>query len=237
LLNSATQYPRWPSPKLAGLPIVTAVYFLVQVVVVRLLANPAHTDRPLSAAGDVFGGSAMAAMVSVGALLSTFGSLAANMIANPRVTLALAEQGDFPHWFAAIHRRYQTPYVSIVAFAVLLWVLATTGTFRWNATLSAVSRLFTYVMTCAALPVLRKKFPGHEGFHLPGGVVFAVLGICFGLVLISRMGLAELVALAITAVLSFLNWLFVRGNTPYLKPDLLFYVGRCRLLFNRPLPR
>jgi amino acid transporter len=203
-----------PVALMAGLPIVTAVYFLVQVVVVRLLANPAHTDRPLSAAGDVFGGSAMAAMVSVGALLSTFGSLAANMIANPRVTLALAEQGDFPHWFAAIHRRYQTPYVSIVAFAVLLWVLATTGTFRWNATLSAVSRLFTYVMTCAALPVLRKKFPGHEGFHLPGGVVFAVLGICFGLVLISRMGLAELVALAITAVLSFLNWLFVRGNTP-----------------------
>jgi amino acid transporter len=103
-----------PVALMAGLPIVTAVYFLVQVVVVRLLANPAHTDRPLSAAGDVFGGSAMAAMVSVGALLSTFGSLAANMIANPRVTLALAEQGDFPHWFAAIHRRYQTPYVSML---------------------------------------------------------------------------------------------------------------------------
>jgi hypothetical protein len=69
-------------------------------------------------------------------------------------------------------------------------------------------------MTCAALSVLRKKFPGREGFHLPGGVVFAVLGSCFALVLVSRIGLAELVALAITAALSFLNWLFVRGNTP-----------------------
>jgi hypothetical protein len=57
-----------------------------------------------------------------------------------------------------------------------------------------------------------KKFSGQEGFHLPGGVVFAVLGIGFALVFVSRMGLAELVALAITAVLSFLNWLFVRGN-------------------------
>lgn len=203
-----------PVALMVSLPIVTTVYFLVQLVVVRLLANPAHTDRPLSGAGDVFGGSTMAVIISLGALLSTFGSLAANMIANPRVTLAFAEQGDFPHWFAAIHRRYQTPYISIVAFAILLWALATTGTFRWNATLSAVSRLFTYAVTCAALPVLRKKFPGQEGFHLPGGVFFAVLGICFALVLVSRMGLAELVALAVTAVLSFLNWLFVRRNTP-----------------------
>jgi acyl-coenzyme A thioesterase PaaI-like protein len=59
-----------------------------------------------------------------------------------------------------------------------------------------------------------KKHPGQEGFHLPGGVVFAVLGIAFALVLVSRMGVAELIVLAITAVVSFLNWLVVRGNTP-----------------------
>jgi hypothetical protein len=67
-------------------------------------------------------------------------------------------------------------------------------------------------MSCAALPMLRKKFPGQEGFHLPGGVVFAVLGIAFALVLVTRMRVAELTVLAITAVVSFLNWLVVRGN-------------------------
>lgn len=201
-----------PVALMAGLPIVTTIYFLVQVVVVRMLANPAQTDRPLSAAAYVFGGTTMAAIISLGALLSTFGSLAANMIANPRVTFAFAEQGDFPQWFAAIHRRYQTPYISILVFSVLLWALAIAGTFRWNATLSAVSRLFTYAIACAALPMLRKKFPGQEGFHLPGGAVFAAIGVLFALVLVSRMGPAELIALAITAGLSFVNWLFVRGK-------------------------
>jgi basic amino acid/polyamine antiporter, APA family len=203
-----------PVALMAALVIVTTVYCLVQVVVVHMLANSAQTGRPLSAAARVFGGSSMATIILVGALLSTFGGLAASMIATPRITFAFAEQGDFPRWFAAIHPRYQTPYISIVAFAVLLWALALMGTFRWNAALAASSRLFIYGMTCAALPMLRRKFPGKEGFHLPGGLAFTALGIAFVLVLVSRMGLAELAALAITAVISFLNWLAIRRKTP-----------------------
>jgi amino acid transporter len=201
-----------PVAILAALPMVTIIYFFVQVVVVHSLAYPAQSLQPLSAAAFVVGGNAMATIVALGSLLSTFGSLAANMVANPRITFALAEQGDFPRWFAAIHRRYQTPYVSIVVFAVLLWALAALGTFRWNATLSAISRLFAYMITCAALPVLRKKLPRNEGFHLPGGIVFAAMGILFALILASRMGIAELIILAITAGLAFLNWMIVRGG-------------------------
>jgi amino acid transporter len=201
-----------PSAILVSLPLVAMVYFLVQTVVIRMLPNSAQTDHPLSAAAYVFGGSAMARIVSVGALLSSFGSLAANMIANPRLTFAFAEQGDFPRWFGAIHRRYQTPYASIITFAVLLWALALMGTFRWNATLSALSRLFAYGITCAALPSLRKKLPGQQGFHLPGGAVFSLLGILFVLALVSRMGRPELIVLAVTAALSSLNWLAVRRN-------------------------
>jgi amino acid transporter len=134
------------------------------------------------------------------------------MIANPRLTLAFAEQGDFPGWLGAIHRRYRTPYLSIIFFAVLLWALALMGTFRWSATLSAISRLFVYAITCAALPTLRKKFPKQEKFHLRGGVTLAALGIVFALVLLSRVGRAELIALAITAALSLLNWLALRSN-------------------------
>lgn len=203
-----------PVVLMSALVIVTTVYFLVQVVVVHMLANPAETDLPLSAAAHVFGGSTIATIISVGALLSSIGYFAANMIATPRITFAFAEQGDFPRWFAAIHRRYHTPYISIIAFAVLVWGLTLMGTFRWNAALSGISRLFVYGIVCAALPVLRKKFPGQEGFHLPGGLVFAVIGIAFVLVLVSRMGVAELIALAITTVVSFLTWLVVRGNRP-----------------------
>jgi APA family basic amino acid/polyamine antiporter len=198
----------------AALVIVATIYFLVQTVVVHTLADPEHTGLPLSAAAHVFGGNSAAAVVSTGALLSSLGFLAANMIATPRITFAFAEHRDFPRWFAAIHRRYQTPYISILCFAVLAWLLALMGTFRWNAALSAISRLFVYAVSCAALPMLRRKLPGQEGFRLPGAPLLAVVGIAFALALVSRMGVAELIALAVTTVVSFLNWLFVRGNTP-----------------------
>ena len=206
--------PRRDIPKaiLVSLLLVAMVYFLVQMVVVGMLPSSAQTDHPLSAAANVFGGSTMASMIAVGALLSSFGSLAANMIANPRLTFALAEQGDFPRCFGAIHRRFRTPYVSIVVFAGLLWVLTLLGTFRWNATLSALSRLFAYGITCAALPALRKKAPGREGFHLPLGSVFVVLGIFFAIVLVSRMGSRELIVLAMTAFVSIMNWVAVRRH-------------------------
>jgi basic amino acid/polyamine antiporter, APA family len=201
-----------PMAILISLPVVAMVYFLVQTVIVRMLPSSAQTDHPLAAAAYVFGGNTMAGIVAVGALLSSIGSLSANMIANPRLTFALAEHGDFPRWFGAIHRRFQTPYMSIIAFAILLWTLALVGTFRWNATLSAVSRLFAYGIMCAALPALRNKMPGQQGFHLRGGVIFAVFGILFALVLVSRLGRAELIVLAITASLSILNWLAVRRS-------------------------
>ena len=211
LKNAGRDIPR---AIFVALPLVAIVYFLVQVVVVQMLPNSAQPDHPLSAAAVVFGGNTMAAIVAFGALLSTFGSLSANMIANPRLTFALAEQGDFPRWLGAIHSRYRTPYISIIVFAVLLWALALMGTFRWNATLSALSRLFAYGITCAALPILRKKLPKKESFHLRGGIALAALGIGFALVLLSRVGRAELVALAITAALSLLNWLAVWRNGP-----------------------
>jgi amino acid transporter len=204
-----------PLALMAAFPLVTLIYFLIQVVVVHTLPNSAQTRQPLSDTAYIIGGATLATIVSLGALLSTFGSLAANMIANPRVTFAFAEQGDFPDFFAAVHRRYKTPYISIIAFAVLLWVLALLGSFRWNATVSAVSRLFSYLIACAALPVLRKKMPRKEGFHLPGGIALAVIGILFALVLVSHMGRAEAFVLTITAAVSFLNWLAVRQNKSF----------------------
>ena len=111
-----------------------------------------------------------AALVAVGALISFYGYLSAKILAMPRVPFALAEQGDFPKAFAAVHRRFHTPYVSILVFAALVWGFALIGEFKWNVTLSAVARLLYYGVGCAALPILRRKQPeGRAMFRLPAG--------------------------------------------------------------------
>jgi amino acid transporter len=189
---------------------VTLIYVLVQIVVVRVLPDPAQTDRPLAMAAQVFLGPAGAAFIAVGALLSLFGYLSANMVHAPRTTFALAEQGDLPPVFAAVHNRFRTPYVSILVFAVSLWALATIGNFRWNVVLSSAARLITYGLVCASLLALRRKQPGAAAYRVPLGPIFPVTGIALMLVLLTRITREELAWILATAVVAFLHWLATR---------------------------
>jgi amino acid transporter len=129
----------------------------------------------------------------------------------PRVPFALAEQGDFPKAFAAVHRRYHTPYVSILVFAAMVWGLSLIGDFKWNVTLSAVARLLYYGVGCAALPVLRRNQPegAHAMFQLPAGSLFAVLGVILCVILVTRVDFGQSLILAGTIALAFVNWAMV----------------------------
>jgi amino acid transporter len=132
------------------------------------------------------------------------------MLAVPRITFAMAEGGDFPAIFAAIHPRFRTPYFSIVVFALLTWLLALLGSFAWNVTLSAAARLFFYAGGCAALPVLRRKWPGAALFRLPVGTLVAALGVLICIVLMSQIDRSGSLIVLATVVVAFINWLWVR---------------------------
>jgi APA family basic amino acid/polyamine antiporter len=189
---------------------VTLIYFLVQIVVIRVLPDPAATDRPLAMAAQVFLGPVGAAFIAVSALLALFGYLSAQMVHVPRITFALAEHGDLPPVFAAIHNRFRTPHVSILVFAASLWVLAAIGNFRWNVVLSSASRLITYALVCAALLALRRKAPGAAAYRLPFGPIFAIVGIALMIALFTRITREELVWILATATIAFLHWLATR---------------------------
>jgi APA family basic amino acid/polyamine antiporter len=215
---SEAKDPRRDAPfaLFAALLVCTVIYALIQWVVIGVLPDAMHSQRPLADVARFSVGPIGAALVAVGALISFYGYLSAKILAMPRVPFALAEQGDFPQAFAAVHPRFHTPYVSILVFAVMVWGLALFGDFKWNVTLSAVARLLYYGVGCAALPILRRKQP--EGasamFHLPAGNFFAVVGVILCVILITRVDFGQSLILVATIALAFLNWVVVaRGNT------------------------
>jgi len=174
-----------------ALATTAALFCAIQYVVVRILPAAAQTDRPLAEAARLLWGSAGAGLISIGALISVYGYLSAQMLHVPRLTFALAERGDFPRIFARIHRRFRTPDISILIFAVIVLGLAQAGNFKWNVLLSSVGRLFVYGSTCASLPVLRRKRPDAQAHRLVAGNGFAALGILFVAALASRMNRDE----------------------------------------------
>ncbi|MBZ5704151.1 MAG: APC family permease [Acidobacteriia bacterium] len=196
----------------AALVTCTLVYTLIQWVVVGVSPDPAHSERPLADVVRLFLGSKGADLIAIGALVSVYGYLSAKILAVPRITYALAERGDFPRLFGAVHPRFHTPYFSILVFAVVAWLLAIFGSFAWNVTLSALARLFYYGIGCAALPVLRRKQPGAALFRLPGGNVFSGAGVVICLVLVTRVDRSGSLILLATILAALLNWAWVRNR-------------------------
>jgi amino acid transporter len=192
----------------------TAIYALVQWVVVGVLGPGATTGRPLAEVARTTMGNRGAGLVAIGALVSVYGYLSAKMLGMPRVTFALAQRGDLPQPFAAVGKRFHTPWVSILFFAVAVWGLAISGSFAWNVTLSVAARLFYYAVVCAALIALRRKALRRKqpraGFRLPGGPVLALLGIGICVALATQIDLSKSLILAATVGAAVLNWLWAR---------------------------
>lgn len=192
------------------LAICAVIYSLIQWVVVGTLSDPAHSSRPLADVARIILGRSGAAVVAVGALVSIYGYLSANILATPRITFALGEGGDFPSPFAAVHARFRTPYFSIFAFSGMVWLFALFGNFAGNATLSAGARLFAYALVCASIPVLREKQPAAATFRLPAGLLFAGLGVLICAGLLVGIEISKSLALVATVAVGLVNWLVVR---------------------------
>jgi amino acid transporter len=215
---SEAKDPRRDAPfaLFAGLAIVALVYVAVHLVFMGAMTGPAVLDRPevqerpVAEAARIFLGSAGAAMIAAGVMLSTYGNLAMQFVGAPRLVFALAEQRDFPRVLARVHPRWRTPHVSILLHAAFAAAFAIYGSFIWNAVLSAVARLGTYGLVCAAVPVLRRRDSDGALFRVPGGWLLPAAGLLFCVVLASQMEAAHARIAAVVACVALLNWWRVR---------------------------
>jgi amino acid transporter len=199
-----------PYALFVALLVCAGFYTLIHVVVMTALPDPGAHTRPVAEAARVFLGPAGASFIAIGALVSMFGYLSGQFVSVPRLTFAFAEQRDFPALFAAVHTKFRTPYISILVYAQLVWALALYGSFVWNAILSAVARLITYGIVCAALIQLRRRDPSADAFRLPLGGLFALGGLSFCVLMFLQMSGEHLVILAIVTAVAAVNWFVVR---------------------------
>jgi amino acid transporter len=191
-----------PAALLIGMAIVVTFYVLIQIVCVGTLPNLASSQRPLGDAALHFLGTGGAVMITAGILVSLAGNLNVLILAGSRVMYAMAEHGALPGALAGIDPRYRTPVVSVLATTAIMLGLTLSGTFIYLATLSTVVRLATYLITCGALPILRRRENAPPAaFRMPAGVTVAVLAmaVCFWLLANVSLREARDAALAVCA--------------------------------------
>jgi amino acid transporter len=217
MVGGEAKNPRrdYPFALATALIVCALIYSMTQWVIISLLPGSLMTDRPMASAAQLMLGAWGARLVSIGVMVSCYGYLSANILGFPRILFAQAEHGDMPQWPAAVHQKFRTPHIAIVIFGLCLWLFSLIGSFQWNVTISAMSRLIYYASVCAALPVLRRKKGVPEAqFRLPMGNLFALLAVAVSLLLFPKLDGRGLLVMGVLALGIIVNsiWAARRGH-------------------------
>ena len=189
-----------PFALMTAIGIIVAFYILIQVVSIGTLPELANSERPLADSAMKFVGAFGATFIVIGALISILGNLNVGLLATTRLLYAMAEQGDMPKFLATTGEKYRTPHFSILITAVGIFLYTVFSSFLGALTISTVTRLIVYGMTCAALPVFRfrKKAP-EAGFTAPFGIAASILSLVLMAWLMFSVKLVDIYQLLIFA--------------------------------------
>jgi basic amino acid/polyamine antiporter, APA family len=190
-----------PFALIVSLTFVTFFYALILLVNMGTLPNLAVSDKPITDAAQLFLGPAGAALITLGAVISIGGTLNAVMLIGSRVPYALAEENQFPSFFARLHPKNRTPVYALFIFTAVSIVASLTGSFIYAVSISVISKVLIFLLVCAAMIKLRKK-PGKETdyFKLKYGYFFAVTGILASIGLLLSAELSEFVDVLYTVL-------------------------------------
>jgi len=172
------QEPRrtFPFALLVAIGVVVTLYLLIQVVCIGTLPDLASSERPLADASSRFLGAGGSTLITLGALISMTGTLNSSLLSGTRMLFAMSEQGQLPQILSVTHKRFHTPSVSILLTSLVILAVTLSNTFMSALTLATITRLITYGITCAGLPVLRRKEKELPAtFTVPGGIIVAAL--------------------------------------------------------------
>jgi amino acid transporter len=202
-----------PVSILGGLAVSCVLYLLLMLACFGVLPDTAASKLPLVDVAQHFIGPAGATGMAVAAVISCAGGLAVQMLVTPRNVYALGESGDLPRASVAVHPEFRTPWIAILATAVLSWILAITGTFEYLLGLFVISRMLAHGSTAAALIALRRR-EGAAPLPIPAGVPISVLAIAACVALAVLAPWEQVRDVAIVVVAGFLIRLAVRRPRP-----------------------
>lgn len=128
----------------------------------------------------------LAIFIKVGAIAGMTSVILMSILGQPRILLAMADDGLVPPAMARCHPRYQTPHIATLATGVIAAVIAGLFPLDVLGELISIGILLAFAVVCLGVLVLRHTRPNlPRAFRVPYAPVTCVLGflLCLGLTL------------------------------------------------------
>ena len=160
-----------PRGILGSLAICTILYVLVSAVMVGLvyyreLNGPAPMAVAVDAARTAATGSAwsglmnaMAVLVKIGIVAGLTSTMVVQMLAQPRIFMAMAQDGLLPAWAGRIHPRFRTPHLTTLITGVIVAAAAGFTPISVLGELVSIGTLLAFVIVSIGILVLRRTQP------------------------------------------------------------------------------
>ena len=194
---------------LGSLSICMILYMFVSALLVGIL--PFHlidVDSSLSSALSHNGHHIASSVISAGVVIGMLSVILVQLFALSRIILVTARDGLLPSFLAKVHRKYHTPHVATLTFGGIAALIAGFIPLDIMGTLSSVGALFSFMVVCVALVVLRYRFPNAKRpFKCPLVYLVSGVGILLCLTLLTaameKVGLYALIWLGTGVVFYF----------------------------------
>ena len=183
-----TKNPRRDMPIgiIASLIICTLLYVLMGTVLTGIKRYSVYLGDPAAAATAFASQPWAEALVSAGALAGMTSVLLVFQLGQPRIFMAMAGDGLLPQYFAKIHPRFRTPYVTTIWTGVVVGGVAMLADIGSLSDLTNIGTLFAFILVCVGVVVLRRTDAGRpRPFRVPLVPLFPIVGVilCFVLML------------------------------------------------------
>jgi APA family basic amino acid/polyamine antiporter len=128
----------------------------------------------------------MAWMVNLGAVLGLASVVLVMLLGQARVFYSMSRDGLLPEWFARVHPRFRTPWITQIVFGVFAAFFTGLFPIELLGELVNIGTLLAFVLVCIGIIVLRRSRPDlHRPFKTPLVPFVPIMGalMCFGLML------------------------------------------------------
>jgi basic amino acid/polyamine antiporter, APA family len=196
---------------ITSLLVCTVLYIAVVAVLTGMVKyNQLDINAPVSLAFKTKGLGWAEGIIATAGVAGITSVLLVMMLSGPRVFLAMARDGLVPKsFFGNVHPRFRTPWKTTILVGI--FVISLAGFLPIDALLhlTNIGTLFAFVVVCAAVLIMRRKYPAAERpFRCPWVPFVPVMGILSCLLLMFSLPTANwwrlLVWLLIGLVIYFL---------------------------------
>jgi basic amino acid/polyamine antiporter, APA family len=164
----------------ASLLVCTFLYIAVVAVLTGMVKyNQLDVNAPVSDAFKQQGLGWAEGLIATAGVAGITSVLLVMMLSGPRVFLAMARDGLVPRkFFGDVHPKFRTPWRSTILIGLFVIVLAGLLPIDALLHLTNIGTLFAFVVVCAAVLIMRKKYPNAERpFRCPWVPFVPVMGI------------------------------------------------------------